>query len=1377
MEFRVLGALEVVRDSRPVELNAAKQRILLAVLIRHRDNPVPVETLLESLWGASPPRTAADNLRVYVYHLRRALGGDRIVRRQHGYAALVGPGELDVDRFTELARQGQEAGDPGSAAAIFRRALEVWRGTPYADITGVAELHDEVRRLEEHRQAVLESRIDADLALGRHTELIAELPGLVARYPLRERFHAQLMLALHRAGRRGEALEVFNRLRVRLADELGIDPGPRLHHLQLAILHGDRTLDEPPLDVPATSRRPACPYPGLAPFGVADAPLFFGRERLVAEGMARLSAHRLLAVVGPSGSGKSSLARAGLLAELTARYETAVLRPGARPMAELATRLTGRGTPLVLLVDQCEEVFTECADPGERARFFDTLTAAGADRRIQVIVVLRADYYGHCAAHPALAGALAQAQILVGPMGEAELRRAIERPAELAGLRLVDGLTDALVADVAGRPGALPLLATALRELWERCGDGVLTLDEYVASGGVHGAVARLAERAYRELPVAQRETARRVLLRLAAPGSGNTDGNTTVRRRVPRAELAALPTVDVDSVLHTLATHRLINTDDGAVEIAHEAVLEEWPRLRAWLVEDLAGLRLHRSLTDAATVWANDGRGPEDLLRGVRLAATMDWAESRTAELTTVEAGFLAASQEAEEHAARQARERARAQARANRRLRWLTGALVVVLIAAMGAGGVAVVQRDRADDRTREADSRALAARSAAERDLDRALLLAVAATRLEDSPASRGALLSALVRAENVSAVTVLPEAVLGLALAPGDRTAVTTGSDGTIRELDLATREHRVLDRFDGHSLGRPAISPDGRTLAVSTARLGRATVVLWDLTTRRRTGEYPIGPDLAITPAWRRDGRLLALAAKDDIVLVDPSDPARPRRIPFPGLGGAHSTDLVFASAGLVAAGLAGTAVFDVATGVALFRTDVGGPIAPSPAGDAVFLGGGRTQTPAILDLRGPGSITSRLDLLPASVSRVAWHGDTLVAAGLDLELRVWRVPDLPLPPVAEWHGHTANITAVAFTAGGNTMITAGLDQRVLAWDMTADRRLRWTVGPGTSTIIASVNAFHPDGTLVATGGRPGEVVLSDTGTGAVTGTLATDPATQIVGIAFSPDGSTLVTSDATGLVRRWDVAGRRQLGAPLATGNGELRMLRFSPDGRLLLAGSRQAGTYLWDLETGDRLPPPPGPERLTAAEFAGPRVVALAGDDGVLTFVRITPEGPRHDWRIQLPSRVNQIVVAGGRLLAADYRGWLHAWDLTRRRELWPARRMPGGLVTNMSVDEHGTQLAATGASTDEIHLWDAATGVRLTDLPSTSITPYGLSFDRRRNHLVAVGDQGILLLWDLDAHTWRTTACTIAGRDLTPTEWAELAVPAPATALCAAT
>ena len=1373
MEFRVLGPLEVLRDSRPVELGAGKQRALLAVLICHRNTPVPSERLVDALWGSTPPRTAADNLRVYVYHLRRALGdGNRITRHHHGYAALVAPGELDVDRFVELTGQGRQAHDHLTAAAKFRQALELWRGTPYVDVdvTGATALHEEVRRLEEQRQAVLELRVDADLAAGRHTELVAELPGLAARYPLRERLHTQLMLALDGAGRRAEALEVFNRLRARLADELGLDPSERSWRVQSAILRGDASV-EPPAD--DHDGRPAehavCPYPGLVPFDVADAPLFFGRERLLAEGMARLVTHRLLAVVGPSGSGKSSLARAGLLARLARDHETAVRRPGAHPGTRLPARLTERGAPFVLLVDQCEEAFTECTDAEERARFFDALTSAAADpaRHVLVIVVLRADYYGHCAAHPALAEALGRAQVLVGPMGEAELRRVIERPAALTGLRVADGLSDALVADVAGRSGALPLLATALRELWERGHDGLLTLDGYVATGGVHGAVARLAERAYQELSPARRAVARRVLLRLAAPG----DGDTMVRRRAPRAELAALGGGDLDAVLRTLTAHRLVNVDDGAVEIAHEAVLAEWPRLREWLTEDLAGLRLHRALTAAATAWASGGHAQEDLLRGVRLAAAVEWAEPRTAELTTVETDFLTASRAAADRAASAARARALAQSRANRRLRRLVVALVAALVGTVAAGGAALVQRDRAEERSRAAHSRELAARSASEGDLDRALLLAVAATRVDDSPAADGALLSALVRADYLSAVTLLPVSVVGTALAPGDRFLYASGFDGTVLRVDLATRESEVLDRVAASSLGRPAISPDGRTLAVSAIDSGHARVLFWDLATGRRIGAHPIGTQLAVATAWRADGRVVALTVPDEIVLIDVTDPGWERRIPFPGLATSHAADLEFTAAGLVAASSFATAVFDPGTGVALHRTEVGGPLALSPAGDTVFLGGGGTLTPAVLDLA-TGGIRVRLDPLPSLVSEIGWRGDTLVAAGLDLVVRVWDAHQPAVPPTT-LRGHTANITGLAFATDGRTLHTAGLDQRVLTWDLSGDHRFRHTVDTGITTIDPLPSSLHPDGSLVAIAVHADQVALHDTATGRLVGTLTAVENTRITALAFSPDGSTLVAGDTAGLVWRWDVPHRRPLGEPWRTGGQPLRLLRFSPDSTTLLTSDLRTGAHLWRVDAGRHVHRLPGPAQLVDALFVGPSLVAIAGRDGEVHLVHVTENRPRPAWRIPLPSRANHLVAAGDRLLATDVSGRLHGWNLTTRRELWPARRIPGGVASTLSMDRRGTRVAVSAAGA-AVHLWDVTTGRRVADLPQPQVIPAKTTFDQDGRRLLVMGDSGTLVNWDLDPESWRRVACAIVDRELTPVEWAELGIPAPDTLLC---
>ena len=308
-----------------------------------------------------------------------------------------------------------------------------------------------------------------------------------------------------------------------------------------------------------------CPFKGLSPFDVEDAGLFFGRERLVAEMVARLPGTPLMGIVGPSGSGKSSALRAGLLAALrtgvlpgSESWAISVLRPGEHPLRVLRARRATRGRE-VIAVDQFEEVFTACSAEGERTDFVDALLAAARDpdRRALVLIAVRSDFYGRCAAYTELARLLGANHVLVGPMRRDELRRAIELPARRAGLHVETELGDALVADVEREPGGLPLLSSALVELWKHRDGRALHLSAYERTGGVHGAVARLAERAYARLDAPQRETARRILLRLAGEG----DGTTVVRRRAGIDELEADRDPIVAGVLAALADERLVTT------------------------------------------------------------------------------------------------------------------------------------------------------------------------------------------------------------------------------------------------------------------------------------------------------------------------------------------------------------------------------------------------------------------------------------------------------------------------------------------------------------------------------------------------------------------------------------------------------------------------------------------------------------------------------------------------------------------------------------------------------------------------------------------------------------------------------------------------
>ncbi|MGW4210348.1 AfsR/SARP family transcriptional regulator [Lentzea sp. NPDC004789] len=314
MEFNVLGPVEVVDHGLLLPLRPGKQVALLSMLLCAGGAPVSADRLLNALWSGRPPRTAAENLRGYVHQLRRALGdAGRIVRRAAGYALVVHPLELDSARFEAAAERGRAAmsgSDPESAARLWRQALELWRGAPFEEVD-VDVVREEAARLEERRQAVLDARIEADLALGRHHDVIAELTTLVARHPLRERLREHLVLALYRAGRQSEALAVGRDGRRLLAEELGLEPGPGLRRLEQAVLAGDPALDVPvttPDGVDVTTGDMDRAVPRQLP---AHTPHFVGRTTELDRLTALLDVHgdaAISTISGTAGIGKTSLA-------------------------------------------------------------------------------------------------------------------------------------------------------------------------------------------------------------------------------------------------------------------------------------------------------------------------------------------------------------------------------------------------------------------------------------------------------------------------------------------------------------------------------------------------------------------------------------------------------------------------------------------------------------------------------------------------------------------------------------------------------------------------------------------------------------------------------------------------------------------------------------------------------------------------------------------------------------------------------------------------------------------------------------------------------------------------------------------------------------
>jgi len=604
----------------------------------------------------------------------------------------------------------------------------------------------------------------------------------------------------------------------------------------------------------------ACPYRGLLAFEPQHRHLFFGREEVVADVLARIAPGRLLAVVGASGSGKSSLLRAGVLGaveagDLTSARSARVITPGARPLLDLEDDEGG-----LLVVDQFEELYTQCRDAERRARFIDALLA----RSGSVVIGVRADFYGEMSANAGLADSVAGNQVLLGPMSDDDLRRAIAEPARLAGLRLEPGLIDLVLRDVAGEPGALPLMSHALRETWERRDGRTLSVEAYHQSGGVSSAVAQTADAVADETPESDRPLLRNMFLRLTEIGDDVED----TRRRVRIEELVPQGTsgATVRTLLERLAEARLVILDEGTAEVAHEVLIRRWPTLRRWLEEDREGIRLHRRLSDAARLWDATDRESADLYRGTRLDAAVEWAERNGALLNETERDFLNASVE-------ESTRTRRSELEANRRLRRALTASGGLLVAVLALLVFALVSRHEAVRAEASSKSRALATEAERQvaRDPQRALLLAraalAAAPTSEAQLAASEALDANTARSQLPSFGTQGCQEANFLFLFDRGRTAANNTCDGYVVFADLPGK--RITKRVRvGRTSTDMVMSPTGRSLVVGT---GRDLVTVGVRSGRARrifTAPFPV-VQLAGPP-----GRVYAIADKDKVGIVD-----------------------------------------------------------------------------------------------------------------------------------------------------------------------------------------------------------------------------------------------------------------------------------------------------------------------------------------------------------------------------------------------------------------------------------------------------------------------------------------------------------------------
>ncbi len=1431
MRFLVLGPLEVMDDGgQPLQIAGAKERTLLAHLIANADRVVPADDLIDELWGENPPRTAERTLRSYVSRLRRSLDPERSTEaatetlrsRGDGYELIADGHQIDAVRFEALAGEGHRllgAGNPDDADLVLEEALDLWRGAAYQGFRYTGFGGSEGERLEELRRAAIEDRIDARLANGDAESLVADLEGMVREEPLRERRWGQLMLALYRAGRQAEALRAFTRARTVLVDELGIEPGPDLQRVQAAILAHDPALDRAlpghPESVPGVD---VCPYKGLARYETEDAEFFFGREHMVAEAIGHLVGGRFLALVGSSGSGKSSLLRAGLLHALRSgglpgsdRWSYAVIRPGNHPAEQLdrATREVRDASRAVIAVDQFEEIFTAGADDTERQAFLDALTRTvlQPEGTVTIVIAMRADFYGRCAKHRAFASLLASDQILVGPMDAEELHRAIVRPAEHAGLAVEDELVDVLVADTLDQPGALPLLSTALLELWTRRRERTLSLDGYLRSGGVKGAVARLAEDAYGRLGRTEQAAAKRILLRLATTG----EGSETVRRRAPIEEFDLSSDRTMSDAMAVLADARLVTFSDGTVEVSHEALLHEWPRLRTWLEDDADGRKLHRHITESTHTWDEGGRDPADLYRGARSTAAWEWAETHGTDLNDLERAFLRASHAASEGEAIRAR-------RTNRRLRGLLVGVAVLLAASLVIGDLALTQRDRATDALTLADTGRLASWSRLEADPQRALLMAREAVHIDESPETMSALFAAL---ERTPAITdrIYPSG--DSSPAGGERQWIAISHDGSTLAIGDAGPTVEFFDATKRVPLGgvdvgsgteRAAFSPDGTTLAVVTSAGDLVPVDVAARTVRDRVPAEATIDAIAFDPGGgelltaEHDGDLREYLVPRDPVTFEPG-----RRVPTPGK--AHATfptigpplslfAMAFAPDGsLVTTRFRGPTVLWSPDLTTVRRYAIGAQ------GVAVSQDGSVAALLENSDPRNEGNI-SFLNLRSGEVrtgsgghhgpyktlyevvgAAFTPDGRSLVTVGNDSRLLTWDVATASVRTTLSETGDLP-LRGPVLSADGTAAYTTDRNRDVIVWDLSGSRRLDRPFTAGTGFREWPWFAMSPDGRLLAVpsssrdGPRDG-IWLIDTTDLRVIRRIPQNLHGSSTALAFSPDATTLAVASWSGRshVRLWDVASGRMTVSLKAMPAQRLVAIEFSPDGRTLVGGGGpdRGLVEVWRLggpnRPADRIRTPGTVEDLAFTPDGSRLVIStgwadggyfVAWDTATQKILKSVPADDVAVWSADVSNDGRTLITGGGTAI-------VRLWDLPTGTSLGAPLTALVGAADTVDLSPDGS--TAVGADTSgNVLLWDVPTRSTIGDpFPGPAAgRPAAAAFTPDGRRVVVVSDTGAGWVWDVDPSDWLERACAVAGRSFTLQEWQELLPGRPYHATC---
>jgi WD40 repeat protein/DNA-binding SARP family transcriptional activator len=1371
------------------------------------DESLSADQLSTVVWGDTPPASWHKNLQTCVVRLRKILGPEAIGTTGRGYQLTLPVDAVDARRFEALATRGHqllELGEADRAAYLLGQALALWRGRPYIEIEEWEPGRIEASRLSELRLDAQEWWLEASVQAGRHREILAQAQTLANAAPLRERRWELLALAQYRAGRQGEALRTISGVRRRLVDELGIDPSLALGELEQAILRQD-----PALDTAEVRQHPgdACPYLGLMPYDVDDSEGFFGRDRDIRLSRERLEVEGVLAVLGPSGSGKSSLVRAGIVAALRREGQHCdVLTPGRHPVGALPPPRTS-GKPRPLVVDQAEEMFSLCHDQSERERFVQLL--ADHAEVASLVLVLRADRMGDVSAHPTLALLVERGLYVLPAMSPEDLRAAIEGPARQAGLIIEPGLIDLLVREVENEPGALPLLSHALRETWLRREGRTLTVAGYQASGGIRGAVAQSAESLYSELRPDQRRALHDLLLRLVSPGIEGVP----VRSRLPRRQVVTHPAQD--ELVDRLVRSRLVISDDGVVEIAHEALARAWPRLRGWLEDDIEGQRILHHISATAEAWDSLGRPPSELYRGVRLVQALEWRERPHPDLTATEREFIDAGADLAAAEERAAAEQAKRQSRLIRRLRIVLGGAAVLLVLALVAAGTAAVQSDRASDNAAKAeqsavsaDARRVGVRAQLTDDISLSLLLAVVGARLADSPETRANLLAAL--AERPHLVRSAPAGggyLEVMSVSPDGRFIAASDDTNRMHLYDAAT--NRLLRSYDA---GRPAedaqalingaFSPDSRQLAVSLESVASSEPVrLLDPDTMQPTGTRlaSVGgkPVTGQDVQFSADGRFLAATVSTGHAVVwdlrSPSTPPHRVLIGSGSVGALGYQGLALSPDGRTLYTAWPLTAYDVATGKRIWRRpevksvwalDV------NAEGTLLALGDSQSQQDGFVVDAASGDTVATLRGHRGTVTDIRFSPDgTLVGSGSgDGELIVWNTASGR--PLERWD--TFDPWGVGFSPDNDLIHGGGGDSMLRTWDRSLrDTYLQQTTRVADSEEFVQAD-ISPDGRRVAyrwfDDSGTGRATFVDTVTGEATSAtrLPVNEGAYQFGIWAPQGGEYAAWCEAEdcadlGIVSVADTATGKVRSRKVIDGYGSVLSLTYVDD-RNLLVGAVDDDAFRTFVVDAVTLRPRSARFDVITHCCATPigdgstaMVYELTSDDSWRRVIDVKTGAVLSEGDLGMVAQASVASPDGSTVAVAGDTGEIVTIDVSTGDEQQRSTGLDAG-VWWLNYSDDG-ELLVSGAADGGVSLWDATT----LDLLGTVYPPHagkavpaGAQFIGDSHDVAIASYDGKVYRWETDLDRAIDLGCQMAGRNLTQEEWEEFLPAQPYQSVC---